>query len=91
MKVLLMCNAGMSISIMKMKLEQEAGKRGIELQITAIPMGELKEYINETDAILLGPQIRFALKDVTAEAGEKPVRVIAPKAPELSAWNSRFR
>lgn len=79
MKILLMCNAGMSTSIMKMKLENEAKNLNIEASVTAIPMGEMKDYIEDADAVLLGPQIRFALNDVTKEAGEKPVMVISPQ------------
>lgn len=79
MKILLMCNAGMSTSIMKMKLEEEAKKLGIDVVIEAIPMGEMAGNMDDADAILLGPQIRFAVNDVKAKAGLKPVLVIAPQ------------
>lgn len=79
MKILLMCNAGMSTSIMKMKLEAEAKKLGIDAAVEAIPMGEMAGNLDDADAILLGPQIRFAANDVKAQAGDKPVMVIAPQ------------
>ena len=41
MKILLVCNAGMSTGIMKMKLEQEAKARGLEASVDATPMVEL--------------------------------------------------
>lgn len=79
MKILLMCNAGMSTSIMKMKLEAEAKKLGIEAEVAAIPMGEMAGNMDDADAFLLGPQVRFAESDVKSKANGKPVMVIAPQ------------
>ena len=45
MKILLVCNAGMSTGIMKMKLEQEAKTRGLDASVDAIPMVELGDII----------------------------------------------
>lgn len=64
MKILLVCNAGMSTGIMKMKLEQEAKTRGLDASVDAIPMVELGDNLEGTSVILLGPQIRFALDDI---------------------------
>lgn len=78
MKILLVCNAGMSTGILQMKLEEEAKKRGMDASVEAIPMGELELMDNmaEADMILLGPQIRFALNDVKKLAKGAPVMVI---------------
>lgn len=79
MKILLLCNAGMSTGIMKMKIQEEAKKRDMNLTVDAIPMVELKDHLKETSAILLGPQIRFALDDVKKTAGNIPVIAISPQ------------
>ena len=76
MKILLMCNAGMSTGILQMKLEEEARKHQVEVNVEAIPMGELNENIDSADIILLGPQIRFAYPDVVKQAQGKPVLLI---------------
>ena len=73
MKILLVCNAGMSTGIMKMKLEQEAKARGLEASVDATPMVELGDNLEETSIILLGPQIRFALDDIKKQAEGIPV------------------
>ena len=73
MKILLVCNAGMSTGIMKMKLEQEAKARGLEASVDATPMVELGDNLEETSIILLGPQIRFALDDIKNQAEGIPV------------------
>ena len=82
MKILLVCNAGMSTGIMKMKLEQEAKARGLEASVDATPMVELGDNLEETSIILLGPQIRFALDDIKKQAEGIPVMAIA--AQDLS-------
>lgn len=78
MNFVLVCNAGMSTGIMQLKLQEEVNKRGIEAQVKAVPMVELEEIINETDAILLAPQIRFAENDIKKMVPENvPVLVIS--------------
>ena len=42
-------------------------------------MVELGDYLEGTDVILLGPQIRFALDDIRKMAPEIPVMAIAPQ------------
>ena len=87
MKILLVCNAGMSTGIMKMKLEQEAKARGLEASVDATPMVELGDNLEETSIILLGPQIRFALDDIKKQAEGIPVMVIA--AQDFGMMNAK--
>lgn len=87
MKILLVCNAGMSTGIMKMKLEQEAKARGLEASVDATPMVELGDNLEETSIILLGPQIRFALDDIKKQAKGIPVMAIA--AQDFGMMNAK--
>lgn len=87
MKILLVCNAGMSTGIMKMKLEQEAKARGLEASVDATPMVELGDNLEETSIILLGPQIRFALDDIKKQAEGIPVKAIA--AQDFGMMNAK--
>lgn len=64
MKIILVCNAGMSTGIMQLKLEEEAKLHGVDAVIEAIPISEIEQNIADADAILLGPQIRFASEDI---------------------------
>ncbi|MGL9730776.1 PTS sugar transporter subunit IIB [Enterococcus sp. DIV0756] len=78
MNIVLVCNAGMSTGIMQLKLQEEIKKRNIDATVKAVPMVELDEIIEETDAILLAPQIRFAEKDIKKLVPENvPVVVIS--------------
>ena len=87
MKILLVCNAGMSTGIMKMKLEQEAKARGLEASVDATPMVELGDNLEETSIILLGPQIRFALDDIKKQEEGIPVMAIA--AQDFGMMNAK--
>lgn len=77
MKLLLLCNAGMSTGLMQMKLQEEAEKRGLDAEILAIPMVELEEQEEAADIVLLGPQIRFAEEEVRGKLPHTPVMVIS--------------
>lgn len=78
MNVLLVCYAGMSTSIMMKKMEEYAKTKDIELNINAVPLSELPQFVDEnTSIVILGPQIRFSAKEVekTLE-GKIPYMVI---------------
>ncbi|HGJ2641662.1 TPA: PTS sugar transporter subunit IIB [Streptococcus pneumoniae] len=75
-QILLVCNAGMSTSMLVKKMQQSATERGIEISIQAKSMTEAKKNIHEADVILIGPQIRYELLAVKEIAGNIPVDTI---------------
>jgi len=76
-KILLVCNAGMSTSMLVQKMKRVAGEKGIEVLIDAVPSTDLSLCWESADVILLGPQIGF-MKDSVKETVENkiPVEVI---------------
>ncbi|MFV0380897.1 MAG: PTS sugar transporter subunit IIB [Breznakia sp.] len=58
-KILLVCNAGMSTSMLVKKMEDVARKREIAVDIKAMSFTESQQAIHEVDIICLGPQIRY--------------------------------
>ena len=76
-KILLVCNAGMSTSILLQKMKKVAEQKGIEVTIEAIPSTDLSQFWQSSDVILIGPQIGF-MKDSIKETVENkiPVEVI---------------
>lgn len=75
-KILLVCNAGMSTSMLVKKM-QDAGKElNIDVSIEAKSLADAKKEITEADIILLGPQIRYELDNVKKIAGTTPVEAI---------------
>lgn len=70
MKILLVCSAGMSTSLLVERMKKTAVEKGITTSIFADSIDNLEKWINEYDVILLGPQIRYKEKYV-AELSEQ--------------------
>lgn len=80
MKVLLVCAAGMSTSMLMKKMETYAKDNGIDLEIAARSFSELKEPKDAGfEVILIGPQISYQKEKVVAKAQGLPVDVIPMK------------
>lgn len=64
-RIMLVCNAGMSTSMIVTKMEKESEKRGLSTEIFAVPVSEVDNQVaeKEIDVILVGPQIKFMLKE----------------------------
>ncbi|MFV0395292.1 MAG: PTS sugar transporter subunit IIB [Coprobacillaceae bacterium] len=63
-RIMLVCAAGMSTSLLVTKMEVAAKELGDELEIFAVPLTEGQKIIDTVDCILLGPQVRYAKADV---------------------------
>ena len=73
---LLVCATGMSTSLLVNRMKETAETKEIEFQIEAHPVGQIEKYGEAADVILLGPQVRYELKNVKAKYPNKPVEVI---------------
>lgn len=60
-KIVLVCSAGMSTSLLVNKMKDSAKKQGIEADILAVPEVEAKKNTEATDVVLLAPQVRYLL------------------------------
>jgi len=77
MNIYLVCNAGMSTSILVRKMQEAAAKDNLDVHIEAFSVEILDEKVDAADVVLLGPQIRHMLNDVRKVVAEKcPVDVI---------------
>lgn len=75
MKVLLVCAAGMSTSLLTQKMIANGEPGDV---VEALPVSELADNVDRFDVVLLGPQIKFRLKEVEgiAKPKGKPVGVV---------------
>jgi PTS system cellobiose-specific IIB component len=76
-KLMLMCNAGMSTSVLAKKMQKSAALQGIEIDIWAISETDFEKNWRNADAILLGPQVSYMKDKVEQAVGAIPVDVIA--------------
>lgn len=75
MKIMLVCSAGMSTSLLVTKMIASAKKQDIEAEIFAIPEVEVKQMMDGVDVVLLGPQVRFLLNKMKQELEPKGIAV----------------
>jgi PTS system cellobiose-specific IIB component len=77
-KILLLCAAGMSTSLLVTKMKKSAKEQGIEVQIEACPVESFLENLSIYDIFLLGPQVRFKQDELNeiAKDHNKKVEVI---------------
>ncbi len=78
-KILLVCNAGMSTSMLVAKMKKAAEEMKAEVGIEAKSLSEAKKEIERVDIVLLGPQIRYEMENVKKIAGSTPVEAIDMK------------
>ena len=71
-KILLLCAAGMSTSLMVKKMTEAAEKKGIEVEIKAIGLEKFQENLDTYDVFLLVPQVKYKkaeLETIAATVG----------------------
>ncbi|WP_017415460.1 MULTISPECIES: PTS sugar transporter subunit IIB [Clostridium] len=74
-RITLVCGAGMSTSLLVVKMVEAAKKLDIEAKIIAVAEAELKHHIEDTDVLLLGPQVRFLLSKYKGAYEPKGIKV----------------
>ena len=84
LNVLLVCGSGASSGFMAANIRKAASSKGIELKITARGESEIENYIEEIDALMVGPHLAYILDEVEEFVGDAPVKVILMK-PEYYA------
>ena len=67
-EIMLVCNAGMSTSMLVTKMQKQAEAQGVDAKIWAVSLSEVDENIkkNNIEAILVGPQVKFIIKKLEA-------------------------
>lgn len=78
MKILLVCAAGMSTSLVMKKIRSAFGEEEVDWTVNADSVENLEEIIDDYDVILLGPQIGYKKNELLEIANKKnkPLDVI---------------
>ena len=61
--IVLLCAMGMSTSLLVKKLEKQAKLEGFDCEISAWSAFDVDTFSDETDLIVLGPQVRHRLTE----------------------------
>ena len=59
MKVMFVCCAGMSTSLLVEKVNSMAKEKGLEIEAYAVGEAEARKDLTQADILLLGPQVRY--------------------------------
>lgn len=86
-KILLVCSAGMSTSLLVTKMNVAALKQGIHAEINAVAEAEVNKHIDNVDVVLLGPQVRFLLSKMKALLEPKGVPVDVIQSVDYGTMN----
>lgn len=78
--VLLLCSTGLSTSLLVNKLRRTCEERGLNLNIWATSSGFYRDDALKADVILLGPQVKFMMREVKKIVNDKPIDVISSSA-----------
>lgn len=65
-KILLICAGGASTGLLMQKMEKYAKEIDVDLDIKATGVMSYDKYEQAYDVILIGPQIRYKLKEIEA-------------------------
>ncbi len=79
-KIVLLCSAGMSTSVLVNKMKEAASQQGYDADIAAYSVSDARNVGKDADIILLGPQVRFNLGSIQGIFPDKPVQVIEMRA-----------
>ncbi|MNI90931.1 Lichenan-specific phosphotransferase enzyme IIB component [compost metagenome] len=75
MKILLICAAGMSTSLVVEKMKNALGEDEKDVVIKAEAAEDFEDVVENYDVVLLGPQIRFRKKEFGLLT-KKPIGII---------------
>jgi PTS system cellobiose-specific IIB component len=74
-KIMLVCSAGMSTSLLVTKMEKSAKELNIDVEIFAMSEGEAVKHYDSVQLVLLGPQVRYLKKKLQKELEDKDLVV----------------
>lgn len=87
MNILLVCNAGMSTSLLVTKMQEAAKAKGIEGKIWAVPVDTVEANIDQAHVLLLGPQVRYLLDQMKELGAGKGIPVAAIETVNYGMMN----
>lgn len=72
-RIVLLCAAGMSTSLLVTKMQEAAAKEGYECEIEAHSVIEASRWIPQADVVMIGPQVRYELERLRRENPDVPI------------------
>lgn len=87
-KIMLVCCAGMSTSLLVTKMKKAAQEQNIEAEIFAVAEADAKKH-EDIDIVLLGPQVRYLLGKMKAYMEPKGIPVVVIDTIKYGTMNGK--
>ena len=87
LSVLLVCGSGASSGFMAANIRKAAAARNMDITIMARGESEIENYIDDIDALMVGPHLAYILDEIEEYTGGKDVKVILMKPEYYSTLN----
>lgn len=76
LRVLLVCGSGASSGFMAANIRKAAAARNIECDIKARGEAEIENYIDEIDALMVGPHLAYIMDEIESYVGDSGVKIV---------------
>ncbi|WP_440896628.1 PTS sugar transporter subunit IIB [Amphibacillus sp. Q70] len=87
LNVLLVCGSGASSGFMASNVRKAATGRNLEISIKARGEAEIENYMDEIDALMIGPHLAYILDEIEDYLQDRPVKVLLMKPEYYSTLN----
>lgn len=87
LSVLLVCGSGASSGFMAANIRKAAVARGMEIDIKARGESEIENYIEDIDALLVGPHLAYIIDEIEDVIGGHEVKVLLLKQEYYATLN----
>ena len=74
--IVLLCNMGMSTSLMVNRMKAAAREEGYECEIKAHALQKAEKIMEKADILLIGPQVEYELPRLRVEYPDKLIEAI---------------
>ena len=75
LKVMFVCSAGMSTSLLVEKVLKAAKERDLDIEVYAVGEAEARKDLSQADILLLGPQVRYLEKSFKKSMGDSKTKL----------------
>jgi PTS system cellobiose-specific IIB component len=86
-RITLVCAGGMSTSLLVTKMNLAAVNSGADVKIKAVAENTFDNYADETDVLLLGPQVGYTLKKMKEKYEPKGIKVAVISSVDYGMMN----
>lgn len=73
--IMLVCGGGASSGFLAQNMRKSAAKRDLDVEVFARSESEINNYLNEIDALLIGPHLAYLEEDILERVKGHEIKV----------------